>query len=314
MIQAPKFDKSLLHPRYWLTWFGIGLLYVLVLLPYPMIYWMGTRLGLLSKHLLKKRAQIADRNLALCFPEMSLEKRQHYIDKNFESVGMGVFETGMAWFWPEWRIRRWFKIEGREHMIAAQSTGRGIIVLGIHFLTLELGARAFGMLNPGIGVYRPNDNKLMDWLQTRGRLRSNKYMLDRKDVKGMVRSLKQGEILWYAPDHDYGPRNSSFAPLFAVKNAATTNGSAILLRLANPLIVPFIPRRLPAGKGYELVIQPAVDDFPIDDEVTVATKMNQLIEQAILLAPEQYMWLHRRFKTRPKGETSLYGDLDKIHH
>lgn len=112
---------------------------------------------------------------------------------------MGVFETGMAWFWPEWRIRRWFKIEGREHMIAAQSTGRGIIVLGIHFLTLELGARAFGMLNPGIGVYRPNDNKLMDWLQTRGRLRSNKYMLDRKDVKGMVRSLKQGKYCGMPP-------------------------------------------------------------------------------------------------------------------
>ncbi|MDV5225201.1 MAG: Kdo(2)-lipid IV(A) acyltransferase [Pseudomonadota bacterium] len=314
MIQAPKFNKSLLHPRYWLTWLGIGLLYVLILLPYPMIYWIGTRLGLLSKRFLKKRAQIADRNLELCFPEMSLQERQRYIDKNFESVGMGLFETGMAWFWPEWRIRRWCRVEGRENMLAAQETGRGIIVLGIHFLTLEMGGRTFGMLNPGIGVYRPNDNKLLDWIQTRGRLRANKYMLDRKDVKGMVRVLKQGEIVWYAPDHDYGPRNSSFAPLFAVPNAATTNGSAILLRLAKPLVVPFTLRRLPAGKGYELLIQPAVDDFPIKDEVAVATKMNKIIETEILRAPEQYMWLHRRFKTRPKGEPSLYGDLDKIHH
>lgn len=314
MIHTPPFNKRLLHPRYWLVWLGIGFLYILVLLPYPVIYWLGTRLGRLSKHLLKKRTQIADRNLELCFPEMSLQERQRYINENAESVGMGIFETGMAWFWPEWRIRRWFKIEGRENMIAAQETGRGIIVLGIHFLTLELGARIFGMLNPGIGVYRPNDNELIDWLQTRGRLRSNKYMLDRKDVKNMVRSLKQGEILWYAPDHDYGPRNSSFAPLFAVEQAATTNGSAILLRLATPLVVPFVPRRLPHGKGYELIIQPAVDDFPLDDEVAVATKMNQIIEQAILLAPEQYMWLHRRFKTRPQGAPSLYGDLDKIHH
>lgn len=314
MIQAPKFNKSLLHPRYWLTWFGIGLLYVLVLLPYPMIYWMGTRLGLLSKRFLKRRAQIADRNLELCFPEMSSQERQRYIDKNFESVGMGLFETGMAWFWPEWRVRRWYKYEGRENMIAAQATGRGIIVLGIHFLTLELGGRAFGILNQGIGVYRPNDNKLLDCMQTRGRLRSNKYMLDRRDVKGMIRVLKQGEILWYAPDHDYGPRNSSFVPFFAVPNAATTNGSALLLRLGNPLVVPFTLRRLPAGKGYELLIQPAVDNFPTDDEAAVAAKMNKIIESEILRAPEQYMWLHRRFKTRPKGEPSLYGDLDKIHH
>lgn len=314
MIPAPNFQKRFLHPRYWLIWLGIGALYLCVLLPYPVIYWIGTRLGLLSKRFLKKRVLIADRNLQLCFPDMSQQERQRYIDKNFESVGMGLFETGMAWFWPDWRVKRWFKVEGRENMLAAQETGRGIIVLGVHFLTLEIGGRAFGMLNPGIGVYRANDNILIDWLQTRGRLRSNKYMLDRKDVKGMVRVLKDGEILWYAPDHDYGPRNSTFAPLFAVEKAATTNGSQILLRLANPLVVPFAARRLPNGKGYELLIQPAVDNFPVEDSVATATMMNQVIEKEILRAPEQYMWLHRRFKTRPEGEPSLYGELDKIHH
>ncbi|HHR6187407.1 TPA: Kdo(2)-lipid IV(A) acyltransferase [Providencia alcalifaciens] len=314
MIPAPKFEKSLLHPRYWLVWFGISVLYLLVLLPYPAIYWIGTRLGRFSKRFLKKRVLIADRNLQLCFPEMSQEERKKLVDQNFESVGMGVFETGMAWFWPDWRVRRWFKVEGRENMLTAQETGRGIIVLGVHFLTLEIGGRAFGMLNPGIGVYRANDNKLMDWLQTRGRLKSNKYMLDRKDVKGMIRALKEGEILWYAPDHDYGPQNSSFAPLFAVEKAATTNGSQILLSLGNPLVVPFSAIRLPDGKGYKLLIQPAVDNFPVDDNVATATMMNQVIEKEILRAPEQYMWMHRRFKTRPKGEPSLYGDLDKIHH
>ena len=314
MILAPKFQKRFLHPRYWLTWLGIGVLYLLVLLPYPLIYWMGTRLGLFSKRFLKKRVKVAERNLQLCFPDMSEQERQRCVDKNFESVGMGLFETGMAWFWPDWRVRRWVKVIGEENAVAARQTGRGIIALGVHFLTLEMGARAFGMLNPGIGVYRANDNDLLDWLQARGRLRSNKYMLDRKDMKGMVRDLKNGEILWYAPDHDYGPRNSTFAPLFAVKDAATTNGSQIILRLASPLVVPFTPRRLPAGKGYELIIQPAIDDFPIEDNVATATMMNQVIEKEILRAPEQYMWLHRRFKTRPEGEPSLYGDLDKIHH
>ncbi|NHB92821.1 Kdo(2)-lipid IV(A) acyltransferase [Photorhabdus cinerea] len=313
MIQAPSFQRSLLHPRYWPTWFGISLLYLLVLLPYPAIYWIGTRLGRFSMRFLKRRAKIAERNLELCFPDIPQEKRNEMLVKNFESVGMGIFETGMAWFWPDWRIERWFKVTGRENIQKIQSTGQGIIVIGIHFLTLELGARILGTLNPGIGVYRPNDNPVMDWLQTWGRLRSNKYMLDRKDLKGMIRCLKNGEIVWYAPDHDYGPRKSVFAPLFAVEHAATTTGTSILVRLADPAMIPFTPRRLPDGKGYELIIQPAVDKFPKSDEVKAATFMNKVIEREILQAPEQYMWLHRRFKTRPEGMPSLYGQADRTH-
>ncbi|MBD2822560.1 LpxL/LpxP family Kdo(2)-lipid IV(A) lauroyl/palmitoleoyl acyltransferasee [Xenorhabdus sp. 42] len=308
MIQAPPFRRSFLHPRYWLTWLGIGILYLLVLLPYPVIYWMGTRLGRFSQRFLKKRARIAERNLALCFPDLSAEQRHELLIKNFESVGMGLFETGMAWFWPDWRIKHWFKVTGKENLQKASDANQGIIIIGIHFLTLELGARIIGTLKPGIGVYRPNDNPVMDWLQTWGRLRSNKYMVDRKDVKGMVRCLKKGEMIWYAPDHDYGPRNSVFAPFFAVEHAATTVGTSILVRLANPVLIPFTPRRLPNGQGYELIIQPNVEDFPIKDEVEAAAFMNKVIEKEIMQAPEQYMWLHRRFKTRPKDMSSLYGD------
>ncbi|EST58417.1 LpxL/LpxP family Kdo(2)-lipid IV(A) lauroyl/palmitoleoyl acyltransferasee [Proteus cibi] len=313
MIKSPPFKKSFLLPKYWLTWFGIGLLYILVLLPYPVIYWLGTRLGRFSKVFLKKRVQIAERNLELCFPQMPKSEREALVNKNFESVGMGLFETGMAWFWPDWRVKRWFKVSGRENIQKVQETGQGIIVVGIHFLTLELGARIFGMLNPGIGVYRPNDNPVMDWLQTWGRLRSNKFMLDRKDLKGMIRNLKAGEILWYAPDHDYGPRKSVFVPLFAVDKAATTTGTYILAKTGNPALIPFTPKRLPEAKGYELIISPAVADFPLDSEENAANAMNKVIEQEILRAPDQYMWLHRRFKTRPEGEASLYNEIKKVH-
>lgn len=217
MTQVPSFNRSLLHPRYWLTWFGIALLYLLVLLPYPIIYRLGTGLGRFSMRFLKRRRAITERNLELCFPDMPRAERDALIAKNFESVGMGLFETGMAWFWPNWRIERWFSVSGLEHIQKARDNHQGVLLIGLHFLTLELGARIFGIHNPGIGVYRPHDNKLMDWLQTWGRMRSNKSMLDRKDVKGMIRALKQGEIIWYAPDHDYGPRSSVFAPLFAVE-------------------------------------------------------------------------------------------------
>ncbi|OSN03778.1 Kdo(2)-lipid IV(A) acyltransferase [Lonsdalea iberica] len=306
MTTIPSFNRSLLHPRYWLTWLGIGILYLVVLLPYPVIYRLGTLLGRLSMPILKHRVQIARRNLELCFPDMSAEKREALVRSNFESVGMGVMETGMAWFWPDWRIARWFKVTGLDNMQPLREQKQGILLIGIHFLTLELGARIFGMQNEGIGVYRPNDNKLIDWLQTWGRMRSNKSMLDRKDLKGMIRALKQGEILWYAPDHDYGPRSSVFVPLFAVEKAATTAGSYMLARSAKPVVVPFVPRRLPNGKGYELIIQPAEPDIPLENEIATATWMNHLIEQNIMLACDQYMWLHRRFKTRPEGESSLY--------
>ncbi|NBM55844.1 LpxL/LpxP family Kdo(2)-lipid IV(A) lauroyl/palmitoleoyl acyltransferasee [Proteus vulgaris] len=313
MIKSPPFKKSFLQPKYWLTWFGIGLLYILVLLPYPVIYWLGTRLGRFSKVFLRKRVQIAERNLELCFPQMPKSEREALINKNFESVGMGLFETGMAWFWPEWRVKRWFKVSGLENISAVQEKGQGILLIGIHFLTLELGARIFGIYNPGVGVYRPNDNPVMDWLQTWGRLRSNKFMIDRKDVKGMIRSLKAGEIVWYAPDHDYGPRKSVFVPLFAVDKAATTTGTYILTRTSKPALIPFTPKRLPEGKGYELIISPAVADFPVDNEENTAKAMNKVVEQEILRAPDQYMWLHRRFKTRPEGDASLYNEIKKVH-
>ncbi|PLO32976.1 LpxL/LpxP family Kdo(2)-lipid IV(A) lauroyl/palmitoleoyl acyltransferase, partial [Klebsiella sp. 28] len=220
--------------------------------------------------------------------------------------GMGLMETGMAWFWPVRRIARWTDTIGFEHIRDVQAQQRGILLIGIHFLTLEMGARMFGMNEPGIGVYRPNDNPVIDWLQTWGRLRSNKDMIDRKDLKGMIRALKKGEVVWYAPDHDYGPTASVFAPLFAVDQAATTSGTWMLAKMSKACIVPFVPRRKPNGKGYELIILPPECSPPLDDAETTAAWMNKIVEQCIMMAPEQYMWLHRRFKTRPEGMPSRY--------
>ncbi|PHI29274.1 Kdo(2)-lipid IV(A) acyltransferase [Budvicia aquatica] len=302
----PEFTRELLHPRYWLVWFGIGILYLLVLLPYPWFNRLGRWLGRLAMRVMTRRKKITRRNIELCFPDMTEEQHEQWMIKNFEGTGQAIFETGMAWFWPDWRIKKWCKIQGVENLMLGIEEKRGVLVIGIHFLTLELGARIIGTVRPGVGVYRPHDNKLMDWLQTWGRLRSNKYMIDRGDVKGMIRCLKQGELVWYAPDHDYGPRNSVFAPFFAVEKAATTIGTTILVRAANPLLIPFIPMRNDDDSGYTLVVQPPLEGFPIDNEVNAAIFMNQVIEQQILLAPNQYMWLHRRFKTRPDGEPSLY--------
>jgi KDO2-lipid IV(A) lauroyltransferase len=306
MTHLPKFSAALLHPRYWFTWLGVGALWLMVQLPYPVIYRVGTSMGRLSMRLMKRRARIAYRNLELCFPEKSEAERHQLVVKNFESVGMGLMETGMAWFWSDRRIERWTTVTGFEPLRELEAQKKGILLIGVHFLTLEMGARMFGLNWPGIGVYRPNDNPVLDLLQTWGRLRSNKDMLDRKDLKGMVRALKNGDVVWYAPDHDYGPRSSVFVPFFAVEQAATTTGTWMLAKMSKACVVPFVPRRRADGKGYELIMLPPECSPPLDDAETTAAWMNRVVEQCIMMAPEQYMWLHRRFKTRPDGVPSRY--------
>ena len=306
ITHLPQFSAALLHPRYWLTWFGIGMLWLIVQLPYPILYRLGCGLGRLAMRFMKRRVHVATRNLELCFPDMPPHERHALVVKNFESTGMGLLETGMAWFWSDKRISRWMEVINFEPIHELQRQNRGILLIGLHFLTLEMGARMFGMQSPGIGVYRPNDNPVIDWLQTWGRLRSNKTMLDRKDLKGMVKAMKSGELIWYAPDHDYGPRASVFVPLFAVEEAATTSGTWMLTKLSGAVIVPFVPRRKPDGKGYELIILDPELTPPLENAETTAAWMNKIVEKCIMMAPEQYMWLHRRFKTRPEGVPSRY--------
>lgn len=306
MPQPQKFTLGLLHPRYWLTWFGLVVLCLVVQLPYPLLRRLGGLLGRMSKPFLQRRVRIARRNLELCFPDMGRSRLEDMINNNFTSLGMGLMETGMAWFWSDARVKRWFEVSGLQHLQQASRYGRGVMVIGIHFMSLELGGRAMGICQPIMAMYRPHNNKVMELIQTWGRIRSNKAMLDRKDLRGMLHALKQGEAVWFAPDQDYGPRGSIFAPFFAVPQAATTRGTYMLIRLAQPQLVPVVFIRKQDGRGYQLLIQPQLRDYPQDDEMAATCYMNRIVEQEILRAPDQYLWLHRRFKTRPRGELSLY--------
>lgn len=305
----PPFKCAFLHPKYWGLWLAVGLFRLLLCLPYPVLVKIGLGLGWLFARLGvgKRRIAVARRNLQLCFPHYTEAQIEQLLTENVKSVGMAIIETGMAWFWSDKRILKWSKIEGLEHLknVPADS---GILLVGVHFLTLELGARIVGLHHQGIGVYRPNDNLLLDWLQFRGRVRSNKAMLDRKDLRGMIKALKTGETIWYAPDHDYGRKNSVFVPFFAVAQTCTTAGSRMLLRSApNTLVVPFTPMRHSDFSGYTVRIQPAVDFSQCENEIDTACLMNQVVETEICRAPSQYMWLHRRFKTRPNdSDPSLY--------
>ena len=306
MKQPQKFQRSFLRPRYWLTWFGVSVLFLLVQLPYPVLNKLGTWMGRTSMRFMKRRVSIARRNLELCFPDMDEQQLERCIVGNFESLGMGLLETGMAWFWSDRRVKRWFTVNGLNNLKAAQADGRGALIIGVHFMSLELGGRAMGLCQPMMAMYRPHNNKLMEWVQTKGRMRSNKAMINRRALRGMVQALKQGEAVWFAPDQDYGPKGSVFAPLFAVPDAATTSGTWMLARMAKPALITVVLIRKEDGSGYELVIQPELKDYPIESEQEAAEYMNRIIEREIMRAPSQYMWLHRRFKTRPVGASSLY--------
>nr|AAF34642.1 HtrB [[Haemophilus] ducreyi] len=304
----PAFEWRFLLPKYWGLWIGFAIFKLILCLPYPILVKIGRSLAKLFSTLSfgKRRIAVARRNLALCFPDYSAEQIEAILIKNVESVGMAIIETGMAWFWSDKRILKWSNIEGLEHL--QQPKGTGILFVGVHFLTLELGARIVGLHHQGIGVYRPNDNPLLNWIQFKGRIRSNKAMLDRKDLRGMIRALRDGETIWYAPDHDYGQQNSVFVPFFAVEQACTTAGSHMLLRSApNSIVVPFTPIRHYDFSGYTVKISPAVDFNDCQNKIETARLMNKVVETEILKAQTQYMWLHRRFKTRPnQSAENLY--------
>lgn len=302
-----KLKLSFCHPKYWLTWLGILALFLSSLLPYGVLLASGRLLGRIAANFAKSRYQIAYRNIELCFPTLKKEEIAEKVQLNFEHAGIAILEMGMAWFWPSWRVRRLVKITGLENIEQAREDKQPIIFLGAHFLTIEMAGRAAGLLIPSTAVYRKHRNPVLDYWFYWGRMRENKAMLDRSDIKGMLRTLKAGGPLWYAPDHDYGRHKSSvFAPFFAVQHANTISGTSTLARLSSSCVIPVFLKRLPGLQGYELIFYPKIENFPSKDLEADARITNQQIEKMVLECDQQYMWLHRRFKTRPPGEASLY--------
>ncbi|MGY5450566.1 LpxL/LpxP family Kdo(2)-lipid IV(A) lauroyl/palmitoleoyl acyltransferase [Agarivorans sp. MS3-6] len=305
-ISPPKLSASSFHPKNWGAWLLIGFMFTISLLPYRVQHYLAIGIGHLAKRLLKSRVHIARRNLEICFPEKTTAQRQQIVDQCFQHLGHSVLDTSNAWFWPQWRFAKHFTIEGLAHLEQARKQPGGILLVSAHFWTLESHARAYGTIDPGVGIYRPNKNSVYEYFQYHGRTRSNKYLVDRTDVRGMIKALRNENAVWYAPDHDYGTHAAVFVPFFAQPKAATITGTATLAKVKNVQILPTYALRNADGSGFTLMIEPAVENYPCGDDEADARTINQIIEQAILKAPEQYMWIHRRFKSRPAGEKGLY--------
>ncbi|WP_297820759.1 LpxL/LpxP family Kdo(2)-lipid IV(A) lauroyl/palmitoleoyl acyltransferase [uncultured Paraglaciecola sp.] len=304
-VVAPEFEIAFLLPKYWLTWLSVFILYSVSWFPYSVQKSIGKLLGKLLKIIAKKRYNVAKRNLELSFPDFSQEKRQTILDANLDNAGMAVLETGMGWWWPTWRVTQKAEFEGYEHIEAILAKGNGVLAYAIHNMNLEFACRMAGLKYPSVVFYRKHNNRLMEYISYHGRKRSNKYMVHKRNVKGLISALDDGELCMYLPDQDYGRKKCEFTPFFAVPEVATTTGSLLFAKQANCETVFLVSVR--TDNGYKIIVQPGLDNFPSDDDNYDVTRINQMIEKMIMLAPEQYLWMHKRFKTRPNtDDPSLY--------
>lgn len=306
-MDRPQFRLYFLHPRFWLTWLALGLLWLGIQLPYSLVLAQGRYLGRLAYWLAHSRRRIARRNLELCFPDWPKAQRERVLRENFASVGIALFEMAMSWWWPAGRLAPLIRIDGLEHLLAAQSEGQGVILMAVHFTTLEIGAALLGQYHAIDGMYRQHTNPMFDYIQQRGRERHNPEAaaIERGNIQHMLRALRAGRVVWYAPDQDYGRRQSIFVPLFGIM-AATVTATSRFARAGKARVIPFTQTRLPDGRGYQLTVHPPLQDFPGDSPENDCFRINQWVEMQIRQCPEQYLWAHRRFKTRPIGESSLY--------
>lgn len=299
------YPRSFAHPRYWPTWLSIALMYVGAWLPWRLKLAVGKLLGLAAWRLSGRRRHITDTNLKLCFPEKDVEQRRQLLRDTFVANGIGILETATGWCRDPEHLRHRVTFKGQEHMERIQAEGKGALIIGVHFSTLDLGGALHSLFFPADVVYRPHDNPLFERFMTRARSRIFGQAIDRRDLRGVLRRLKTGHNVWYSPDQDFGRDASVFAPFFGVE-AATIKLTAKIARLTGAPVLPFMFHRNPDDRTYTLEYLPPLENFPTGDEVADATRINAFIEQAIRKHPEQYLWLHRRFKTRPRGEAGFY--------
>jgi KDO2-lipid IV(A) lauroyltransferase len=222
---------------------------------------------------------------------------------NFRDFGIGLFEFARAWWGSAAPMRRTVRIEGREHLDALRAQGRGVLMVSGHFMTLEMSGRLLCDHVPLAGMYRRHRSEVFEWAVKRGRLRYAAAMFSNEEIRPAMRHLKQGGLLWYAPDQDMRGKDTVFAPFFGVP-AATITATHQFARLSGCAVVPFFHRR--EGAHYVLRIAPPLADFPSSDPVADSARVNAAIEAMVREAPSQYLWLHRRFKRRPPGLASPY--------
>jgi len=297
------------QPRYWLLWIGLGALRLMIMLPFRIQLWVGRLLGRLLFVVVPKRRRIAEINLRICFPELDEAALHRLVRAHGASLGFSVFEIGLALWASQARIERLVRLAGVDNLTAPLTAGQGVVILSGHFPAVELTGRVVRRNAPDMAaMYRPLKNPLIDQLLLRARRQAVSTVIPKDSMRQMIRLLRKGVPVWYASDQSYDRANAELVPFFdepAMTNAALTQ----LARMGKARVVPFFPRRLTDGSGYECVFLPAIENFPTDDQAADAERVNKLLAEWIRKAPEQYYWVHRRFKNRPDPWPDPYRDI-----
>ena len=279
---------------------------ILAILPWAIQHRLATVIGNIAFNQLKSRRKTAIRNLELCFPEWTSEQVQENTRHVFVDQMIGIFETLNAWYCPQWFKGR-VSIEGLEHLQKAQAEGKGVLLLGTHSTLLDAGGYLCAQYFEPDVVYRPQNNPLLDMLIYRCRATIYANQIDHDDMRGLIRHLKNGRAIWYSPDQDYGLKQGVMAPFFGTP-AATVAAHRRLIKMTKAAAIPlyFYRDGNIANPQYKVLIEAPVENLPSEDEVDDATRVNKIIESQLRIAPTQYMWFHRRFKTRPEGYDKIY--------
>jgi KDO2-lipid IV(A) lauroyltransferase len=282
-------------PQHWPTWLGLALFRVLTLLPWPLRRVMARVLAALVYHVVPIRRRIVIINLRLCFPDKTAAEIRALARAHYHALALGLFETCEAWWTRTERLPS-FRILGREHLDAALARGKGVLILTGHVTTLELCCRMMRATVPFGCMYRDPNNPALASVMRAARERLTSAAVHWDDLRGLLRALKQNYPMWYAPDQAKRTKMSEILPFFGVP-ALTNAATSRIAQMSGCAVVPYVGRRLPDGT-YELEILPALENFPSGDHTADAVRVNEIIESFVRRAPEQYFWVHRRFKRR----------------
>lgn len=284
---------------------GVFVLWLAHFLPFRVLAGLGNMLGLLLHFVARERRMVAATNLRLCFPEMSEPARADLVRRNFMAFGRSFLERSILWWSSNERILSLIRVEGREHFDAVQ--GKPYIGLLPHFVALDVAGAWLSMHTRGVSVYSNQKNAYLNRLliEKRTRFGDQRIFSRQQGLRPIVKAMREGYPLLYLPDQDFAARDAMFIPFFGVP-ASTLTSVSRLAQMTGSRILPCIPRVLPDGRGYEIRFYPAWENYPTDDVEADARRVNEFIEQRVLEMPEQYFWLHKRFKTRPEGEEKLY--------
>lgn len=302
--------RDFAHPRYWLDWLALGFLRTVALLPLPLIWLFGGVLGTLLYYLMAGRRHIAATNIRACFPELSPVQQRRLVRAHFRVFVQAALATPISWWGSEKRMKRLVRTPGKQHFDRALAAKKPVILLVAHFVAIEVAGMVLAPDHFMIDMYKRPKNRFFDWLirtrRTRFVPRHGGLLVERREgIKPVIRGLRQGGSFYYLSDQDQGRDGAVFAPFFGVP-AATLTALGRLTQLTGAVVIPCFARQLPWGKGYELIFQAPLENFPTDDVLADTTRMNKIIEDAVREMPEQYFWSHRRFKTRPEGGNPFY--------